>query len=1376
MNSDQDPLEAPSPGTPSPAVVGIGASAGGLEALRRFFDGIPTDSGMAFVVVVHLSPEHESHLAALLQPHSRIPIRQVDQTVVLEADHGYVIPPNANLGAIDTHLRVEPLEEDRRERAPIDHFFRTLSRTHDGDAIGIVLTGTGSDGALGLKAIKERGGLTLVQDPDEAQYPGMPSAAVATGIVDLVIGLAEIPEALIRLVQSRPDIAESLGAEDTDRGRRRLLEGVFTRLRTLTGRNFSRYKSATILRRIARRMQLRQIDELPEYLAVLAEDAEEAWRLADDLLVVVTEFFRDPDVFRALEEDVIPRIFDGRGPDDDVRAWTVGCATGEEAYSIAILLLEEAARREAPPHVQVFATDLHESSVERARAGIYPGDIRSDVEPKRLSRYFNEVEGGYRIRAEVRQSVVFAPHNLLADPPFSHVDLVSCRNLLIYLRRGAQRDAAKLFHYALRPGGYLLLGTSEAVEDGDLFTVEDKAKCLYRKRDDFELSDTPLPLVPITHLRRASDDAGEAPRAPRAPRSAARNYGALHQRMLEWYGPPSLLLSPDDAVVHVSRSCGRYLLQPGGELTDSALKLVRPELRGELGALIRAVRASGEPQRSRPITVRFNGESSRVTLSGRTSPSGAGPGGFVLVLFDEIGGTRSGAPVAVPDPDDQEMIDDLHTVHLEGELEESRQRLRDVIDEYETGEEKMQVANEELLSANEELRSTMEELETSKEELQSMNEELQTVNQENRHKVAELAQLSDDLQNFLAATDIPTLFLDRDLRIMRFTPRVADLYNVRRTDRGRPLSDLTHRLGYAALPSDAKRVLSDLAPIEREVRDAGGRWYLTRIRPYKSGRDEIEGVVITFVDISRRKRAEAELRHSEEFHRRAVEAARVGTWDLDLSTGDGVVSAQMARLMGYSPERRTISLSEWLSAVHPDDLRGLKRAFVAARKSNDTLEVDFRLVLENGEIRWLHSMGGLMGGVTAEELDDLRLRGATIDATELKEAQEARRETEEELRELNLSLEEGLKLRTSQVREQEERFRRLVESAADVTWTTDPEGNPEADSPTWRAFTGQSKEEYFTGGITAAVHPDDRNGAIEDWERAIEGETSLQGEYRILHEPSEEYRWMAIRAVCLPDEHGDTRGWFGMNLDIDDLKRAEERIRDMAARLTFAEQEERRRLATLLHDDLQQVLYAVQMRLGVAYEEGQRGDRELLLEHAARSIEMLEAAVATTRHLTVDLSPPVLDGESLAEAIQWVQTQMREMHGLAVTVTGDTDIDIEAPDVRILLFQTVRELLFNVAKHAETGEASVDLHADQETVTVCVSDHGCGFDLAEAEKHASEHRGFGLFSARERLGLRGGSLEIDSAPGEGTRVVASVPRYSSAVGSSASPSRSGSDM
>ncbi len=841
--------QSAAPDRKRPTIVGIGASAGGLQALKQFFDAVPADAGLPWVVVIHLASHRESHLADLLQPRSPIPVTQVTETTPLEPNHAYVIPPDYNLSAIDSHLRLTPLEPERVNRAPVDHFFRTLADQFDGHAVAVILTGTGSDGSQGVRRIRERGGIVIVQDPVEAEFDGMPRSAINSGMVDLVLPLAEIPGRIVELLKTRPQVRVSTEPDPGEEADGELVPRILTWVRTRTDHDFSRYKRATVERRVARRMQLLGLEQPSQYLELLRGNAQETAALADDLMINVTSFFRDGAVFQHLERQVIPALFEGKGPGNRVRVWSVGSATGEEAYSLGMLLLEEAARREQPPQIQIFASDMHEPSLRHAREGLYPATIAADITPERLVRFFQKENGGYRVRKDLRERLVFAPHNLLRDPPFSHIDLIACRNVLIYLKREVQEEVMEIFHYALHGEGYLLLGTAEMADRSDLFRLESKEHHLYRRRN-VPSSHPRVPTLPLAPKSPAA-----APVTPPRP-EGSDGFGALHQRLVERYAPPSLLVDAEHKVLHVSEHAGRYLQVPGGLPSTNVFRLVREELRTELRAALLMARERRIASRSRPIPVRMDGHVRNVML--RVGPTGTPESqGLMLVIFDEAD------DAAQAHGDGAEAHLETTTRELEAELEATRSRLQALVEEFESSQEEMRGSNEELQSANEELRSTMEELETSREELQSINEELQTVNQENRHKVDELSQLSSDLQNLLKVTDIATIFLDRSLRINRFTPRVGELFNVRHSDRGRPLSDLTHKLGYGGLLEDARAVLETLIPVEREVETDDSHWFLIRVMPYRTLDDRIEGVVITLVDVTTMKGIENALRENE---------------------------------------------------------------------------------------------------------------------------------------------------------------------------------------------------------------------------------------------------------------------------------------------------------------------------------------------------------------------------------------------------------------------------------------------------------------------------------------------------------------------------------
>lgn len=843
MANDSNPRRAePEVALPPFYVVGIGASSGGLGALRTLFGAMPAKPGIAFVVVVHLSPEHESHLVELLQPCTQMPVCQVKETVELRPDQVYVIPPNANLNTIDTHLRLSALEARRIERAPIDHFLRTLARTHDGGAVGVILTGAGSDGALGLRQIKERGGLTIAQDPVEAEFDGMPRAAIATGMVDLVVSLRDIPTRLLSFCSTRPrlpvaDGENGLGDED-----RAVLEQIVGELRTRTGRDFSVFTRAMMLSRMRTRMQLRNTDTLSAYLDALRSAPDEAGALCRDLLTTVTEFFSEPGVFDYLAQHLLPSLFDRkREIQDRLRIWSIGCSTGEEAYSLAMLLLEEAERRERHPVLQVFASDLSADALKTARDGVYPIQVGATVSPERLERFFEQEGGHLRVRRELHEIVTFAAHDLFKDPPYAHLDLIVCRTLLSELQPAVRRGVLSLFHYALEPHGTLIVGPQDDLRELDLFVPEDKPDCVYRRR-----SGPRPPLVLPTVMRPFGRDEGWMESSAAAPVPATARYpAAVFHRVMERHTPASVLIDADNWVLHYSTHVSRYLRLPGGVLTHDLPQLVREPIRSHLLQALDQVRRTGRPWSSAPFDVPGDHGSRSLTLSVDTVPGAESPG-WLLVVFDE-------QPTMGAAADAEELRAPGSSVRrLRKELEQADQRLQILLT--------AQAADDVVQVANDELRRIVEELQSSREELQAVNEELITLDAENRQRLRQLSETSADLQHLLESTGIATLFIDRELRIVRFTPQLAELFNVRYSDVGRPLSDLTHELHYDELEADARHVLEHLVAVDREVAGSRDRCYLSRMLPYRTTARHVDGVVLTLIDITQRKRAEDELR------------------------------------------------------------------------------------------------------------------------------------------------------------------------------------------------------------------------------------------------------------------------------------------------------------------------------------------------------------------------------------------------------------------------------------------------------------------------------------------------------------------------------------
>jgi two-component system CheB/CheR fusion protein len=831
-------------------VVGIGASAGGLQALQQFFAHMPPDSGMAFVIILHLSPTHESNAAAVLQQSTHMPVIQVIEAVAVAPNHVYVIPPTSDLSMLDGSIRLEERNGARERHAPIDLFFRTLADTHGTSSAAVVLSGSGADGASGIQRIKEHGGVTLAQDPHEAEYGDMPRSAVATGMVDYVLPVIELPNALVTYwrngqsielpIESAPLPTEDMLSPPLPKDDGDALREIFAQLRMGTNHDFSQYKRPTLRRRIGRRMQVHGITDMPSYALLLRQQPEELQALLRDLLISVTNFFRDPEAWLTLES-LVPQIFAGKHADDHVRVWVAGCASGEEAYSVAMLLYEYASTLDQAPGIQVFATDIDEEAIAAARQGLYRETIAEDVSPERLARFFMPEQGCYRIKREIRDLVLFAVHNLLRDSPFSRLDLVTCRNLLIYLNRDVQEQVLKLFHFTIRPNGYLLLGASESTDSvPSLFTAIDKGQRLFQRRTN-PTSMSSMPSLPLTMpaVRRALS-------GTTVDSGSAQALAEVHQHLLTQFAPPSVLLNQDYDIVRISRGGGRYLELSEGEIVTNALKLVHPSLRIELRTALFQAMQQDMPVETRRVRLNIQGEPRLVNLLVQQLQEPEWMHGYVLVIFSEST-DFSGDGLNIPG--DAESL----ARQLEEELQRTKDQLRTTIEQYETAAEEHKAANEELQAINEELRATTEELETSKEELQAINEELTTVNQEMKYKVEELSQSNSDLQNLMASTQIGTIFLDRELRIRRYTASAQALFNLIPSDLNRPLAHVTHKLDYDQLSADAAQVLETLAKVEREIQSQDGNWYLARMVPYRTLEDKIDGVTLMFFDISERK-------------------------------------------------------------------------------------------------------------------------------------------------------------------------------------------------------------------------------------------------------------------------------------------------------------------------------------------------------------------------------------------------------------------------------------------------------------------------------------------------------------------------------------------
>jgi two-component system CheB/CheR fusion protein len=816
-------------------VVGIGASAGGVEALEQFFKSVPANNGLAFVVVTHLPPGRESMLSEILGRATRMPVVDARDGERVEAEHVYVLPSSAILTIREGRLRLRRIGATDRERAPIDVFFNSLAEDQGEHAIGVVLSGGGHDGTLGLKAIKENGGLTIAQGSNlsRPRFAEMPSSAVAAGFVDLELPVEDIPRRIVAYVRDWSTFDPEKPSE--------ALAKIYGLLRSRTGHDFSEYKERTFHRRVQRRMQVVQTAKLEQYAERLQEEPEEVQALFRDLLIGVTDFFRDTAAFQALETSVIPRLFDGRGTDDEVRVWVAGCSTGEEAYSIAILLREQCERLPAPPKVQIFATDIDETAMGVARAARYPASVVKEVSPERLTRFFVQETGTYCVVKELRDMCIFSTHSVIRDPPFSRLDLISCRNLLIYLQPALQTQIVPLFHYSLRLGGYLLLGSSENLSrHSELFVTLDRKNRIFRRRD--LVSRSPLPLRQFLPNSRRDMAGNEQRQSGLFQRSdMLRRVAAA---VVERFAPTYVIVDEAGQTLFFSSGTGKYLEPAAGPPNREIVAMARPGLRADLRAALHRAKETGRRVVRDRIAVQINGGTQTVSLV--VEPVDEAKETAYGIVFIDRGPIRAEQETAVARPDG----DDATVRQIEQELQDTKERLQSTIEELETANEEFRSSNEELLSVNEELQSTNEELETSKEELQSVNEELQTVNNELSTKIDQLDRANSDLNNLFQSTQIATIFLDRNLVIRTFTPAVSKLFNLLPGDQGRPLTDLSSHLVYPNLERDIRTVFGGEV-IERSVTlSDGNEHYLVRLLPYRTTKDTIDGVLLTFVNVT----------------------------------------------------------------------------------------------------------------------------------------------------------------------------------------------------------------------------------------------------------------------------------------------------------------------------------------------------------------------------------------------------------------------------------------------------------------------------------------------------------------------------------------------
>ncbi len=926
-------------------IVGIGASAGGLEAMEQLLGNVPDNSGMAYVVIQHLDPTHKGMLPELLQRISKMKVFQVEDRMKVQPNCIYVIPPNKSMSILKGVLYLFEPVEARGMRLPIDFFLRSLADDQKEFAIGVILSGMGSDGTSGLRAIKEKGGVAVVQEPETARFDSMPRNAIDVGLIDIVASPDEIHLRLVDFLKHLSEVKTELKGEQKNKS---ALDKIIILLRTHTGNDFSLYKKNTIYRRIERRMGVHRIATINSYIHFLQENPEEVHILFKELMIGVTSFFRDAPVWEELKEKVIPKKVGKDQSAKTIRAWIPGCSTGEEAYSLAIVFKE--VLEKVNPHggflLQVFATDLDNDAIETARKGLFPKNIEADVSPKRLSRFFSKTEDGYRVNTEIRETVVFAQHNIIMHPPFTNIDIISCRNLLIYLDPELQKKLLGLFYYSLNKEGTLVLGSSETLGvQGHLFTPENSSLKIYNRGNSNlnpELFDFP------SSFSRSKMTVNEN-KTPDKPIANIQTH--VDQLMLHQFSPAGVLVNENGDILYISGRTGKYLEPAVGKANLNIFAMLRPGFQNDFAIAFRRVVMKKEAEVLHNVKIGTNGSTItlNVTIQWLNKPEALF--GKILIIFTDVAKPSENSTHSKIG---KKTDTSVREKELEEELQHTREEVQNILEEMQTSQEELKSTNEELQSTNEELQSTNEELTTSKEEMQSLNEELQTVNAELQSKVDDYSRVNNDMKNLLNSTDIATLFLDKELNIRRYTNQATKIFKLIKSDIGRPFTDQVSQLTYPKLAEDALEVLRTLIFIEKQIPTKDGRWFSTRIMPYRTFDDRIDGLVITFIDITDLKQAEEKLIETDQV---ASLLLNVSTDVIvHLSTDWKIVELNSAAENFLGVKRDNVINQNYLELFVPEPFRRqTEKEMKQVLKLSDKNKIQTKLIAAGGaelEIEW----------------------------------------------------------------------------------------------------------------------------------------------------------------------------------------------------------------------------------------------------------------------------------------------------------------------------------------------------------------------------------------------------------------------------------------
>jgi two-component system, chemotaxis family, CheB/CheR fusion protein len=1282
---------------------------------------------MAFVLVQHLDPTHGSVLREILARTTKISVIEVTDAMTVEPDHIYVIPPNTNMAIEDGTLRLMPRVLTRGQHMPINHFFQSMAEALGTRGIGVILSGTASDGAEGCNAIKVAGGITFAQDEHSAKYSSMPRAAVNAGCIDFVLPPRQIAHELAR-IGKHPYVTRPR-AEEVEPGEE--MSALFTLVHRATGVDFTHYKQTTLQRRIKRRMVLHKIEKLADYLAYTKNVPKELDELYKDLLIHVTSFFRDTHAFDALRAVVFPKLLQGRKPNSGpIRIWVPGCSSGEEVYSIAIILLEYLWEHAANlpvasatgKEVQIFATDLSEQALDRARAGLYSESAVVDVSPERLKRFFVRLDGGYQINKSIRDMCIFAKQNLANDPPFSNLDLISCRNLLIYLGPALQKRVIPTLHYALKPEGYLMLGESESLGSfSDQFTLIDKKNKIYQKKKTSLLSAARL-FTDVTDMDY-SFQKSELAKAPKLSETGFTVDKEVERILSNRFVPASIVVNEEMEIVQFRGRTGAYLEPPPGQPTVSLSKMAREGLLIDLRSALSKAKKDGTVVKKEGVRVKSNGGTREIALE--VIPirvPGSSDRFYVVVFLDPPPGSMAGAGKARTQRPARRESASAREKELSYELTQLRQQLQSLIEERDSNAEESKSANEEVLSANEELQSTneeletaKEELETAKEELQSSNEELTTLNEELHNRNAELSATNNDLVNLLANVNVPVVMIDYDLRVRRFTPPAQKLLNLLPGDIGRRISEIRSNMEFENLEKIVRETVDSAVAQEREVREIGGGWFSMRVRPYKTWDNKIEGAVVSFQDIDALKRT--------------VEQTR--------DYADALIENAREPILVLSGELRVTAAN-----------RSFYRTFQVSHE-----ETENRLIFELGNGQWnIPELRKLLSDIltTNSRIEDFEVQHNFPHlGTRIMMLNAGRVQPQKSRQSILLSIEDVTERRKDIAVLHQQTA--LLELAHDAIIVRNFKGSIEFWNKGAEELYGWHKEEATRKHIYELLHTEFPKSPSE-----IDAELLKTGRWEgeLIHTTKSGERKTVNSRWALRKEAEASGIVLEINNDITHRKQSEEELRQLSGYLMRVQDEERRRLARELHDSTGQKLVALKMNLETVgkHKEVPTAAKTTISE----SSKLLDEATQEIRTLAQLLHPPLLDEAGLFSAIRWLVDGFSSRSGIDVELVLPDDLGRLPQNFELALFRVIQESLINIHRHSGAKKVKIEVTQGKDVLTMQVIDNGKGLPIqgSEGQKPAL---GVGILGMKERLAQLGGKLDVIADNHKGTIIKAVVP-------------------